>query len=78
MPPWMVDALCTRVAELPWIAEPHDCSGPAIIAMRAVCSACPVRTLCDAYVAGSKVESGFWSGRDRTPGDVITERGDLP
>lgn len=38
---------------------------------RAVCSSicahCPIADLCDAYASASKVDLGFWAGKDRNP-----------
>lgn len=32
-----------------------------------ICAACPIADLCDAYATASKVDLGFWAGKDRNP-----------
>lgn len=32
-----------------------------------ICAGCPVADLCDAYATKSKVDLGFWGGKNRNP-----------
>lgn len=32
-----------------------------------ICARCPIADLCDAYATASKVDLGFWAGKDRSP-----------
>lgn len=67
---WRLRALCRsfRYSDLPWIAEPEDMSIGAVITMELVCAACPVRAACEAFVESHEITSGFYAGKDRTPG----------
>jgi hypothetical protein len=64
---WRSLASCALVPELPWIAEEHDVSEPAAVAMAAVCAQCPVFYECADYVACEGVTAGFWAGEQRMP-----------
>lgn len=72
---WKDEALCGRFPDLPWIAEPQDCSRASRAAMRVVCSACPVQAECEAYVDRMGILGGFWAGQDRTPAAEASQSG---
>lgn len=62
---WSEHAACVEALYLPWTEDNPDRVEVAAIA--AVCSSCPVRLACAAYVTAMGVNAGFWAGRFRDP-----------
>lgn len=65
---WMVEAVCIKHPELPWVGEPLQMAQKLRSSMRAVCAACPVRPECGAYAVEVKASAGWWAGRSRNRG----------
>ncbi|MDP9443756.1 MAG: WhiB family transcriptional regulator [Actinomycetota bacterium] len=68
---WKLQSSCSKVADLPRIAERGDVTEPARIAMAAVCETCPVLLDCRLYAARHAITAGFWAGRFRSDADDI-------
>jgi hypothetical protein len=64
---WLRSAACATRPGLPWTEDTDTVPEVAVEQMKAVCMACPVRSLCDLYVVALDVSGGFWAGRDRDP-----------
>lgn len=74
---WMVDAACTKRADLGWINDPEQVGLDEEVAMMEVCASCPVQTTCETYVDQVGITAGFWAGYHRTPeGALLPLTGD--
>ena len=55
-----------RIPHLPWTADPKRSPVVLLDLMADVCSQCPVRELCAAFVSREEVTGGYWAGRHRS------------
>jgi hypothetical protein len=68
---WKARGLCRDVPALPWIADPDEVPRGGLVAMSAVCGACPVCLECLDYADCEGIVAGFWAGRFRDASVVV-------
>jgi Transcription factor WhiB len=64
---WMAGGACVTRSDLPWIADPEQCTPWERLAMAGLCQDCPVLSACARYAKREKVTAGFWAGAHRDP-----------